>query len=248
MFIGPNRLWHSLKHDLEPELLERISNLERQLHFHLSLNSVGAADYALWSAGAYVLESLTSSTYLSRQHTWWRLWSSRPQHALQWKPPVLALNPEVHPGYCWAMEGSSGTLGVSLAQTIIAQAVTIDHVAKPLLFQYTSAPKEVEVWIIPEGHSAMGPDLVTATAAQLLDHTNVMRYTHDFLDSTFVNLVNFTYDIHALQPTQTFPVADDMAASGIKTNAVLFRFRNNWGNDAYTCVYRVRVHGTIVNK
>ena len=154
------------------------------------------------------------------------------------------------------MEGSRGTLGVHLAQPIQAQAVTIDHIAKPLLPQYDSAPKEVEVWIIPyqqdsrsrmEQRSLLEPHLVTATAADLLDDVHLFHYSHGVPGPTFISLVNLTYDIHASWPVQTFHVADSTAIARISTNSVLFRFRNNWGNDAYTCIYRVRVHGDIMN-
>ena len=118
------------------QLGARISRLEAEMHVRLELDSVGAPDYAQWSAGAEIIASLTSPTYNSPQP--WRrgsLLSARP--VLQSKPPELAISPEVHLGYCWAMAGSTGTLGVSLAKTIVPRAVTIDHVAKPLLFRHT---------------------------------------------------------------------------------------------------------------
>ncbi|RPD52500.1 hypothetical protein L227DRAFT_514718, partial [Lentinus tigrinus ALCF2SS1-6] len=224
----------------------RIMQLERQLQLHSQLDSVGMVDYALWSAGAYVITALTSATYAAQPSWgWWPLSSARP--ALQWKPPELALSPEVHLGYCWAMLSSSGTLGVALPRTIIPRAVTIDHVAKPLLFQVESAPRDVEVWIIPEhlDNTSMGAQrdaIITASGADLLDHPGLFQ-PHRFRATTFVRLINFTYDVHGSNAVQSFAVPGEVNEFNLKTNTVLFKFLTNWGNKEYTCLYRVRVHG-----
>ncbi|RPD52617.1 hypothetical protein L227DRAFT_514558, partial [Lentinus tigrinus ALCF2SS1-6] len=224
--------------------------LESQLRLHSHLESVGMVDYALWSAGAYVIAALTSPTYTS--HMSWARWaSSSTRPALQWRPPELALSPEVHLGYCWAMLGSRGTLGVTLARTVIPRAVTIDHVAKPLLLQVESAPRDVEVWVVPDlksgdgAQSRIGGAMFTASGADLLDHNGLFQ-PYGFRTTTFVRLVNLTYDIHSSHPTQTFPVPGEVNQLNLKTDTVLFRFLTNWGNEDYTCVYRIRVHGDLV--
>lgn len=239
--------------DISPErqvdnLLARILQLERQLELSSRLDSVGMADYALWSAGAYVITSLTSPTYTLQSKTWtW--FSLRPP--LQLKPPELALSPELHLGYCWAMLGSNGTLGVALARTIMPRAITIDHVAKPLLLQVHSAPRDMEVWIVPEPEdreTALVParwndeELMTASGAELLGGPANLQH-HRFRGTMFVRLANFTYNIHGTHPTQTFAVPNEVTGLRLRTDTALFKFLNNWGNEDYTCVYRIRVHG-----
>ena len=144
------------------------------------------------------------------------------------------------------MAGSRGTLGITLARTIIPRAVTIDHVAKPLLLQHTSAPKEIEFWIVPEKGRDYTTSMTTASAADLLDDAvdRIQRYRAATLYRIpFIRLANFTYDVHSLFPTQTINIFPELDELQLRTNTVLFRIRSNWGNDAYTCVYRVRVHG-----
>ncbi|KAI0745555.1 UNC-like C-terminal-domain-containing protein, partial [Earliella scabrosa] len=157
-------------------------------------------DYASASAGAFVVDALTSPTYTG--HLEKR--SSHYHNALWLKPPILALVPELQPGHCWAMAGSSGTLGVTLAQAIEPRAFTIDHIAKPISLQYTSAPKDGEIW-------------------------GVLKDPHDFNCPLI------------LSPASD--VFDSVAAQKISIQTVVFKFMNNWGNEAYTCVYRVRAHG-----
>lgn len=222
------------------------------MDLYLRLDSVGAADYAMWSAGAYVIGGLTSPTYTTYSlRARWSIFAER--SALQWKPPELALSPERHLGYCWAMAGARGTLGVALARTIVPQAVTVDHVAKPLLLQHTSAPKNVEFWVLPEPRRDPAPrywakveeSMTIATIAELLDTASALRRYKAAarFRTPFVLLANFTYDVHSSQPTQTFGFPPELNDMQLTTNTVLFRIRSNWGNDAYTCVYRVRVHG-----
>ncbi|KAI0716936.1 hypothetical protein C8Q76DRAFT_617326 [Earliella scabrosa] len=222
------------------ELPHRVLELEQTIYLHLQLDSVGVADYALGSAGAHIVDSLTSPTYTGHLVQQKSYLSGA---ALQIKPPMLALMPEVHSGYCWAMAGSRGTLGVMLAHTIIPHSFTIDHVAKPLSLQYSSAPKEVEVWALVERAGGLpNESLPTCRGSELL-HRRGSKYQ----DTTFIRLVNFTYDIHASRPTQTFFLQDSIRSQNIPIEVVVFRFKSNWGHDPYTCIYRVRAHGENVS-
>ncbi|KAI0706632.1 hypothetical protein C8Q76DRAFT_630304, partial [Earliella scabrosa] len=218
---------------------ERVDELERSVQLHLHLDSVGAADYASASAGAFVVDALTSPTYTRH------LKKTSPHYydGLWLKSPVLALLPELQPGYCWAMAGSSGTLGVTLAQMIEPRAFTIDHIAKPLSLQYTSAPKNGQVWgILQDPHDFNGP-LITSPASDVIAG---LARANPYYRRTFTHLANFTYDVHALRPVQTFQVFDTVSAQKVRVQTVVFKFTNNWGHEAYTCVYRVRAHGVVV--
>lgn len=212
------------------DLLQRLSDLEHALQLQLHLDSVGTADYALASAGAFVIEALTSLTYVE----------NLPKRAIHMKVPAVALMPDVQAGYCWAMAGSQGTLGVALARVMVPRAFTIDHIAKPLSLQYSSAPKGVEVWgILEEGHDWHSV-ITTGRAAEVF--FGIGR-NHPFRDISFGLLANFTYDIHALRPTQTFQVLEGVGVGNPNVRGVVFKFRSNWGHDTYTCIYRVRAHG-----
>ena len=56
-------------------------------------------------------------------------------------------------------------------------------------------------------------------------------------------LVRGTYNIDAPQNTQLFPVQINDKAF----NAVVLKVLSNHGNEDYTCVYKVGVHGEVAN-
>ncbi|KAF9498025.1 hypothetical protein BDN71DRAFT_1386542, partial [Pleurotus eryngii] len=47
----------------------------------------------------------------------------------------------------------------------------------------------------------------------------------------------------AASPSQTFAIFSHLAA--IHFQSVVLRIKNNWGNYDYTCLYSIRIHGTI---
>lgn len=59
-------------------------------------------------------------------------------------------------------------------------------------------------------------------------------------DSTPVHLGDFAYDIVAHRPLQVFPIANHHAFP-----IVQFQIHTNHGHANNTCVYRIRVHGTL---
>ena len=59
-------------------------------------------------------------------------------------------------------------------------------------------------------------------------------------DEQLTKLGHFIYDIKSNHALQTFPVK---AADGTLFSFVLLQILSNHGHDAYTCLYRFRVHG-----
>lgn len=113
-------------------------------------DKLGLPDFALYSAGARVIETTTSATLQLSNPGWMgRMWGSKPVYA---RPPNVALHPDTTVGQCWAFSGPSGDLSVLLAHPkVVVSAITIDHVAKALATDISSAPKEVEV--VSYGHA-----------------------------------------------------------------------------------------------
>jgi polyhydroxyalkanoate synthesis regulator phasin len=110
-----------------------------------SNDKLGMVDYALYSAGARVIEGTTSRTLqLTDEPSFLgRLWGKKAVHA---RPPHIALHPDTTVGQCWAFEGPAGDLGVLLSQpNVIVSSITIDHVDKSLASDISSAPKDIEV-------------------------------------------------------------------------------------------------------
>jgi len=59
----------------------------------------------------------------------------------------------------------------------------------------------------------------------------------------YIRIANFTYNIHASRNIQTFPIDEEIRELGVDFGIVVLRIKSNWGTDAYTCLYRLRVHG-----
>ncbi|KAI0684238.1 UNC-like C-terminal-domain-containing protein, partial [Cerioporus squamosus] len=202
----------------EAAILVRLQALERDIQLFRHLDVVGEPDYALWSAGGRIVRQLTSETYIPDLAWWMRPWNSQ---IIVPRPPEVALAPDIQAGSCWPMRKNHGSLGVRLAEEIVPHAITIDHLAMQLSFRNDTAPRGIEIW----GLQARGRAQKTGTLPD------------------FVLLGHLTYDIHAPLPVQTFNLSREVTELHLGMETLLFILEDNWGNDAYTCIYRVRVHG-----
>ncbi|KAG2018220.1 spindle pole body-associated protein sad1 [Coprinopsis cinerea AmutBmut pab1-1] len=248
-----------------------VTGLISQLVDHSVANAMNnkelKVDFALHSAGARVIPSLTSPTFEIKPN------SIRAQVAglitnngkAIGRPPVTALHPDTYSGDCWPMFGSSGRLGVALAAPVYIDEITIDHVAKEAAFDMRSAPRQMEVWGLVEGADNLAK-VKEWQDSELLSRKVAAEAAGEVVDDawekrdreaqaallppglpksggTYIRLANFTYDIHAPRNVQTFGVDPKIKELGVDFGVVSLRILNNWGRDEYTCLYRFRVHG-----
>ncbi|XP_027692732.1 SUN domain-containing protein 3 isoform X2 [Vombatus ursinus] len=108
-------------------------------------DQVQMADYALKSAGASIVEAETSESYKNdKAKLYW--------HGIGFlryeMPPDIILQPDVHPGKCWAFPGSTGHTVIKLARKITPTAVTIEHISEKISpsGSTASAPKDFSVY------------------------------------------------------------------------------------------------------
>ncbi|CAJ0754242.1 4924_t:CDS:2 [Entrophospora sp. SA101] len=122
-------------------------SVEEKLYDY-SQDKLNRADYALSSGGAKIISMLTSPTYETWPTKWFQqIIASVTGHGItRGKPPITAIQPEMHVGQCWPFAGEKGQLAVLLSRKIFVTAVTYEHVTKKLAMDVTSAPKEFEVW------------------------------------------------------------------------------------------------------
>ncbi|KAI8850070.1 hypothetical protein BC829DRAFT_390352 [Chytridium lagenaria] len=102
---------HSASHDAESE--KKLKSFAEKFVTALkySADVVARPDYALASAGAYVVGALTSSSLKVDNPSWvGKMFGLKKPRGYG---PSLALSPYTLPGYCWSMEGSSA--GILLA-------------------------------------------------------------------------------------------------------------------------------------
>ncbi|KAG5113409.1 hypothetical protein JHK82_036678 [Glycine max] len=186
--------------------------IEKEIEKHAA-DGLGRVDYALASGGGTVVKH--SEVFdLGRGN--WFLKSARngvnPNAEKMLKPSFG------EPGQCFPLKDTRGFVQIRLRTAIIPEAVTLEHVAKSVAYDRSSAPKDCRVsgWL--QEHNA-----------------------DSAIDTEKMHLLSeFTYDLEKSN-AQTFNVLNS-AASGV-INMVRLDFTSNHGSPSHTCIYRFRVHG-----
>uniref|UniRef100_A0A1D1YDD8 SUN domain-containing protein 2 n=1 Tax=Anthurium amnicola TaxID=1678845 RepID=A0A1D1YDD8_9ARAE len=176
-------------------------------------DGLGRVDYALASSGARVVRH--SEPYDLGKVIWFPVGKGRNRvHANAHK----MLQPSFgEPGQCFPLNGNSGFVEIKLRTGIVLDSITLEHVAKSVAYDRSSAPKEcrVSAWF-------EGPEDNPSTRSE---------------KST---LVEFTYNLERSN-AQTFDVVEPGQWGVI--NMVRLDFTSNHGCPSHTCIYRLRVHG-----
>ncbi|KAJ6720038.1 SUN DOMAIN-CONTAINING PROTEIN 1-LIKE [Salix viminalis] len=117
-------------------------------------------------------------------------------------------------GLNWFLKGRV----IKLRSAIVPEAVTLEHVAKSVAYDRSTAPKDCRVsgWL-KNGDSHTGDD-----------------------EEKMFLLTEFTYDLEKSN-AQTFNVLGNTASGLVDT--VRLDFTSNHGSPLLTCIYRLRVHG-----
>ncbi|CAL0328788.1 unnamed protein product [Lupinus luteus] len=185
--------------------------IEKELDKYAA-DGLGRVDYALASGGASVVKH--SEPFDMARGNWFLSAARNGVHRNSEK----MLKPSFgEPGQCFPLKGNSGFVQIKLRTAIIPEAVTLEHVAKSVAYDRSSAPKDCRVsgWL--QGHNTDA----------LVDTEKIYR------------LLEFTYDLEKSN-AQTFNVLNS-ASSGL-IDTVRLDFTSNHGSP-HTCIYRFRVHG-----
>ncbi|GAA6049801.1 hypothetical protein JCM3770_002168 [Rhodotorula araucariae] len=241
-----------------------ISSLVDSALLRYSKDVLARPDYALFTAGGRVIRTLTSPTYDPHPSTAMRsalawLTGAKMPHG---RPPVTALHADTSPGSCWPFAGQQGQLGIQLSRRVVPTDITLEHISPDVALDgdVSSAPKDFEVWGVVEGddnvakvaqyrteqlvakraaRDAASREKGDAIAAELdLDPATVPPSPSHLL------LAVGAYDASAPSPLQTFPVTPAARHLGIPVQVIVVKVLSNHGEQAYTCLYRVRVSGT----
>ncbi|KAG0303452.1 hypothetical protein BGZ98_006643 [Dissophora globulifera] len=124
-------------------------------------------DYALHSAGGRIIPEQTFTDFIQPVRTPTRLGRLLLYlHLISEQPPARqrrrtlsseeleavknhaekAIQPDMHVGDCWAMQGNRGQIAVLLSKPIIVTDVSIEHVDPRVALDDRSAPREMELW------------------------------------------------------------------------------------------------------
>ncbi|EGG01096.1 uncharacterized protein MELLADRAFT_92765 [Melampsora larici-populina 98AG31] len=177
----------------------------------------GQRDFAFLKTGGYVIQSLTSPSFVPS--TTWRQclswWRALRGSNLQASLPEIALKGDGSAGNCWPLEGPVGQLGIGLSRTIDITSLSIEHIGAQLAQNdITAAPREFELWGLDDNHN------------QSANGTLLFKGVYS-ISSPSSPLQNF-------EIPRTHPLV---------YSKVLFKITSNYGHSGYTCIYRVRIHG-----
>nr|XP_023666413.1 SUN domain-containing protein 1-like isoform X8 [Paramormyrops kingsleyae] len=120
-----------------------------------SQDRTGLVDYALESGGGSVLSTRCSETYETK--TALMSLFGVPLWYFSQSPRVV-IQPDVHPGNCWAFKGSQGYLVLRLSLSILPTAFSLEHIPKALspTGNITSAPRQFAVYGLDDEYQEEG--------------------------------------------------------------------------------------------
>lgn len=124
---------------------EQVQRIVKQALKRYSEDRIGMVDYALESGGASVISTRCSETYETKTALLSLFGIPLWYHS---QSPRVILQPDVHPGNCWAFQGPQGFAVVRLSARIRPTAVTLEHVPKSLSPNSTisSAPRDFSIF------------------------------------------------------------------------------------------------------
>ncbi|XP_007939951.1 SUN domain-containing protein 2 [Orycteropus afer afer] len=124
---------------------EQVRHIVNQALKRYSEDRIGMVDYALESGGASVISTRCSETYETKTALLSLFGIPLWYHS---QSPRVILQPDVHPGNCWAFQGPQGFAVVRLSARIRPTAITLEHVPKSLSPNSTisSAPRDFAIF------------------------------------------------------------------------------------------------------
>ena len=209
------------------------TEVKRRLALATGADSTNKVDYALFSGGGRVVGHSALSPLVARAE-------GPLTHALK------SIRGGVHPradewvlsgganfaGECLALRGDKGFVDVRLREAVVVNAVTVEHVHADVAYDLSSAPKQFAVsgW----NRTREPPPVAVGSGRS-------NKEPHEF------NRGPLRYELggELRGATQTFSF-DEKNAKAV--DHVRFTVLSNYGNLEYTCLYRLRVHGTPVAK
>uniref|UniRef100_A0A8C0QF08 Sad1 and UNC84 domain containing 2 n=1 Tax=Canis lupus familiaris TaxID=9615 RepID=A0A8C0QF08_CANLF len=169
---------------------EQVQRIVNQALKRYSEDRIGMVDYALESGGASVISTRCSETYETKTALLSLFGIPLWYHS---QSPRVILQPDVHPGNCWAFQGPQGFAVVRLSARIRPTAVTLEHVPKSLSPNSTisSAPKDFSIFGFDEDLQQEGTLLGQFTYDQ--DGEPIQTFYFQVWDAAMLTEVTFTF-------------------------------------------------------
>jgi len=180
-------------------------------------------------------------------------------------PPETVLHPMVLPGSCWPMAAGIGYITLAFPYSISISAISVDHVSPLLVSEedLSSAPRDVQVIGYPPCQTASCRGLPFDSFKPI----SIMQLTYDVDNENSPSLQTFPVEFIGSDDEEdddededdpsTCKMPPNGGSSSCETTgttpnierddriaAVRFEIMSNYGNEEYSCIYRLRVHGT----
>lgn len=173
--------------------------------------------------------------------------------------PTMAFNNDVSLGFCWPFTGRTGQVALNLGTTINPTDIGIVHVRPEQSPNPSSAPRKVSLWIqISDAETRarvrtlVGNDLDNSRSSSA-DHTHKAQnwllpssLSSPGVPIDYVKILDAEYQLDGGDEFQVFPVPLSVRNLHLATSKVIFKIDDNWGNEDFTCIYRLRLFGDKV--
>ena len=223
--------------DLEKQLLERVNqyikaipkDTARKLTKHIDeaanlwfADRTGRQDFALASGGGRVVAHSQLSPFVARGDGPITAAVAFLRGGVHPKSDEWLLSPSLEqPGDCIALHSSTGYVDIRLRQSVMVDAVTLEHTNSLNAYDMHSAPRDIEVlgWL----------------------SCNKNKCKNSKPPKSLLSLGNYTYSV-SHGSVQTYEVAAPQTLDHVRLVV-----KNNQGHKRWTCLYRFRVHGTATH-
>ncbi|KAI9894615.1 MAG: hypothetical protein M1814_001970 [Vezdaea aestivalis] len=229
----------------------------------VSSNVPRKLDFLTAASGATIEPWLTSYTSVRE-----KLGIKRVLSFFSNSPPRPVFMPEatqaswLDVGDCWCTpmtwDKNMPQIAYSLPYEVIPSGFTIEHIPRTATLQPGLAPRNIELWarvhnpekraqIASAGDELLGPNVRASDDAAEYGPTAELGtpFRNKLNPKTWVRVAHTKYDLQSINNVQTFGLLVDFEKLGATVHEVALRILDNWGNNPDTCLYRVRLHGTV---